>query len=77
MPAPRVSKAVVFRDLFTTGLRFPCDKTLSKILDRYGAKLHQLTPNSFIVLSKFYWVQRTFGGAIDVEGFARLFELHI
>lgn len=25
----------------------------------------------------FYWIQRTFGGVIDVDGFARLFELHI
>lgn len=46
-------------------------------MERYRAKLHHLTPNAFIALSKFYWVQHTFGGHIDVDSFARLFELHI
>lgn len=50
---------------------------LPAILDRFRAKLHHLTPNSFVALPKFYWVQQTFGGHIDVDGFVMLFKLHI
>lgn len=56
VPTPQISEAVVFRDFFTIGLRFACDKTLPRILERYSSKLHQLTLNSFVALSKFYWV---------------------
>lgn len=31
----RYGEAIVFRDFFTAGLRFPCDGQLPKILDRY------------------------------------------
>lgn len=54
IPAPRQGEAIVFRDFFTAGLRFPCDRRLPSILDCYRVKLHQLTPNSFVALSKFY-----------------------
>lgn len=77
VPEPMDGEAIVFKDFFTTGLRFPYDKLLPLILDRYRAKLHHLTPNAFVALSKFYSVQRMFGGHIDVDGFARLFKLHI
>nr|XP_034583466.1 uncharacterized protein LOC117846414 [Setaria viridis]XP_034583473.1 uncharacterized protein LOC117846414 [Setaria viridis] len=77
VPTPKVGEAVVFRDLFTARLCFPCDRQLPVILDRYCVRLHLLTPNAIVNLSKFYWVQRTFGGSVDVEGFARLHELHI
>lgn len=77
IPEPRHGEAVVFRDFFIAGLRFPCNTQLPVILNRYRAKLHHLTPNSFIELSKFYWVQCTFGGCIDVDCFAHLYGLHI
>lgn len=51
--APKVDEAIVFKDFFTTRLRFPCDKDLHKILDRYRANLHHLTLNTFSALSKF------------------------
>lgn len=57
IPEPRHGEAIMFRDFFAAGLRFPCDSLLPLILDRYRAKLHHLTPNSFVALSKFYWVQ--------------------
>ena len=39
--------------------------------------MHQLTPNSFIQLSKFFFATRTCGAKADVDGFVRFFELHI
>ena len=68
---------MVFRDFFTAGLRFPCDVALPSILDIFSMKMHQLTPNSIIELSKFFWIQRTFEGQISADIFARLFKLHI
>ncbi|KAF8651415.1 hypothetical protein HU200_063406 [Digitaria exilis] len=47
------------------------------ILDRFNVKLHQLTPNSFVQLSKFFWGVKTFGGEIDLDTFGRFNELHL
>jgi hypothetical protein len=54
IPAPEPNEIVVFKDFFTAGLRFPCDNHLPSLLDRFSVKMHQLTPNSFIELSKFF-----------------------
>lgn len=35
-PKPQVGDSMVFRDFFTAGLRFPCDKMLPAILERYN-----------------------------------------
>jgi hypothetical protein len=45
---------VVFRDFFTCGLRFPCDPLLPAILEKFFVKIHQLSPNSFLEVSKFF-----------------------
>jgi hypothetical protein len=68
---------VVFRDFFTCGLRLPCDLMLISILDKYLVKIHQLSPNSFLELSKFFWIMRTFRCNFSADVFARLFELVI
>nr|CAB3463731.1 unnamed protein product [Digitaria exilis] len=47
------------------------------ILDRFNVKLHQLTLNSFVQLSKFFWGVKTFGGEIDLDTFGRFNELHL
>jgi hypothetical protein len=39
--------------------------------------MHQLTPNSFLELSKFFWVMKTFSCTFGVDIFARLFKLVI
>lgn len=49
---------------------------LPEILDHYNVKLHQLTPNSMVQLSKYFWGVRTFGGEVDLDTFARFNELH-
>lgn len=61
---------------FTVGLRFPCDKKLFGVLDRFQTCLHQLTPNALVQLSKFIWVVTTFGSDTDVDSFVRFHKLH-
>jgi hypothetical protein len=58
VPAPEANEVVVFRDFFICGLRFPCDTVLPSILEKFDVKIHQLTPNSFLELSKFFWIRR-------------------
>jgi hypothetical protein len=50
---PEANEVVIFRDFFTCGLRFPCDPILPAILDVFSVKIHQLSPNSFLEVSKF------------------------
>jgi hypothetical protein len=74
---PEANEVVVFRDFFTCGLRFPCDPILPVILDKFSVKIHQLSPNSFLELSKFFWIMKTFICNFSADVFARLFELVI
>jgi hypothetical protein len=67
----------VFRDFFICGLRFPCDPILPAILDAFSVKIHQLSPTSFLEVSKFIWIMKTFGCNSSVDAFARFYELVI
>jgi hypothetical protein len=53
VPTPEADEVVVFRDFFTCVLRFPCDPIFPAILDAFSVKIHQLSPNSFLEVSKF------------------------
>jgi hypothetical protein len=53
IPTPKEGEIVVFRDFFVCGLRFPCDPVLPAILDAFSVKIHQLTPTSFLEVSKY------------------------
>jgi hypothetical protein len=77
VPTPTPGEVVVFRDFFTCGLRFPCDPRLVAILDKFLVKIHQLSPNSFLESSKFFWIMKTFRCNFSADVFARLFELVI
>jgi hypothetical protein len=77
IPTPTPGEVVVFRDFFTCGLRFPCDPMLIAILDKFSVKIHQLSPYSFLELSKFFWIMKTFRCNFSADVFARLFELVI
>jgi hypothetical protein len=77
VPTPAPGEVVVFRDFFTCGLRFLCDPMLIAILDKFSVKIHQLSSNSFLELSKFFWIMRTFRCNFSADVFARLFELVI
>jgi hypothetical protein len=60
IPTPEANQVVVFHEFFTCGLKFPCDSILPAILDKFSMKIHQLSSNSFLKLSKFFWVMKTF-----------------
>jgi hypothetical protein len=74
---PEADEIVVFRDFFTYGLRFPCDPVLPAILDAFSVKIHQLSPTSFLEVSKFIWIMKTFSCNLSADAFARFFELVI
>jgi hypothetical protein len=76
-PAPEDGEVVVFHDFFICGLRFPCDLVLPAILDAFSVKIHQLSPTSFLEVSKFIWIMKTFGCNLNADAFARFFELVI
>jgi CDP-diglyceride synthetase len=50
---------------------------LLSILEKFSMKMHQLTPNSFLELSKFFWIMYTFRCTFGADIFASLFELVI
>jgi hypothetical protein len=77
VPSPAFDEIVVFQDFFTCGLRLPCDPVLPAILDKFSVKIHQLSPNSFLEVSKFLWIMKTFGCNFSTDVFARFFELVI
>ena len=60
MPVPKDGEVVIFRDFFTTGLRFPLDPTSPKLLEPHNVELHHLTPNAIVQMSKFLWAVQTF-----------------
>jgi hypothetical protein len=70
VPTPEEGEVVVFRDFFTCGLRFPCNPILPAILDMFFVKIHQLLPNSFLVVSKFIWIMKTFSCNFGADVFA-------
>jgi hypothetical protein len=76
-PTPKDGEVFVFCDFFTYGLRFPCDPILPAILDTFSMKIHQVSPNSFLEVSKFIWIMKTFGYNFGADVFARFFELVI
>jgi hypothetical protein len=77
IPTPKDGEIVVFRDFFICGLRFPCDPVLPAILDAFSVKIHQLSPTSFLEVSKFIWILKTFGCSPSVDAFAGFYELVI
>jgi hypothetical protein len=76
-PTPEADEIVVFRGFFTCGLRFLSDPLIPAILDKFSVKIHQLSPSSFLELSKFFWIMKTFRCNFSADVFARLFELVI
>jgi hypothetical protein len=49
---------------------------LTEILLKYRVQLHQLTPNDFVQLSKYFWAVLSFDGVSSSDGFARHYKLH-
>jgi hypothetical protein len=53
----------------------PPHSTLTEILLKFRAQLHQLTPNAIAPLSKYFWVVGSFGGIPTLEAFTKRYEL--
>jgi hypothetical protein len=77
IPTSETDEVIVFRDFFTCRLRFPCGPLVPAIPDKFSVKIHQLSLSSFLELSKFFWVMKTFRCNFGADAFARLFELVI
>ena len=50
---PRADEVVVFRDLFTAGLRMPLDPVVVDIFRLFKVYLHQMTPTSIVCLNLY------------------------
>ena len=48
---PRTDEVIVFRDLFTAGLRMPLDPVVVDIFRLFKVYLHQMTPTSIVRLN--------------------------
>jgi len=75
IPKPPEGFAVVFKDFFMCGLRFPCTSFLGQVLEAFRVQLHHLNPNGFLTLSKFCWVYESHGAKPDIDTFCTYYEL--
>ncbi|RLN29321.1 hypothetical protein C2845_PM05G21890 [Panicum miliaceum] len=73
---PKGDEVIVFRDLFTAGLRFPLDPCFVEILWSCGMFLHHLTPNSIARLSMYMWLVRTCNFTPSAEHFSFMHQVH-
>ena len=73
---PRDDEVVVFRDLFTAGLRMPLDPVVVDIFRLFRVYLHQMTPTSIMRLNLYMWLAKTCCLTPSAEGFARAFRVH-
>lgn len=72
---PRLKgEVMVFERLFAVGTRLPCYEFLLGML--YKVRIHQLTLNAIVALSKFIYATTTFDGAPSVEVFAKRYCMH-
>jgi hypothetical protein len=67
---------VVFKSFFKAGLRFPLNKMIADVLNKFEIYLHQLTPNAIVRLSVYIWALRSQGVEPFGVGFCRVHELH-
>src|SRR6187455_1083386 len=75
-PKPEKDEIVIFKSFLKAGLRFPLNRMISDVLQRFGIYFHQLTPNAIVKLSVYIWALRSQGVEPFAEGFCRVHELH-
>ena len=73
---PYTDEVIVFRDLFTAGLRMPLDPVVVDIFCLFTVYLHQMTPTSIVRLNLYMWLAKTCRLSPSAEGFARAFRVH-
>lgn len=74
-PRPEVNEAIVFKDFFACGLRFPPVPFLCSVLESFNVQLHHLTLNGILCLSKFCWACESYCSEPDLDTFCAYYEL--
>jgi hypothetical protein len=54
-PKPEKDEIVIFKSFLKVGLRFPLNRMISDVLQKFGIYFHQLTPNAIVRLSVYIW----------------------
>jgi hypothetical protein len=75
-PKPEKGEIVIFKSFLKAGLRFPLNRMISDVLQRFGIYFHQLTPNAIIRLSVYIWALRSQAVEPFADSFCRVHELH-
>lgn len=75
MPRPKPYEAVLLRDFFIAGLRFPLEPFVSAVLDHFGVQLHQLTPNAISCLSVFAMAMKMTRSELLVDIFVCFYKI--
>jgi hypothetical protein len=75
VPDPQEGYAVMFKDYFTCGLRLPSISFLRQVLEAFQLQIHHLTPNGFLMLSKFCWACESYGAIPNIDTFCAYYEL--
>jgi hypothetical protein len=76
VPEPNGDEASIYEDFFITDLCMPSQLALTDNLLHLQAQLHQLTPNTIVLLLKFFWVVGSFVGVPSGNLFMKCYELH-
>jgi hypothetical protein len=54
-PMPEKDEIVIFKSFLKAGLRFPLNRMIADVLQKFGIYFHQLTPNAIVRLSVYIW----------------------
>jgi hypothetical protein len=75
-PKPEKDEIVIFKSFLKVGLRFPLNRMIADVLQKFGIYFHQLTPNAIVRLSVYIWALWSQAVEAFAEGFCRVHELH-
>jgi hypothetical protein len=75
-PKPEKDEIVIFKSFLKAGLRFPLNRMIADVLQKFGIYFHQLTPNAIVRLNVYIWAIRSPAVEPFAEGFCRVHELH-
>jgi hypothetical protein len=75
-PKPEKHEIVIFKSFLEAGLRFPLNRMISDVLQKFGIYFHQLTPNAIVRLSVYIWALRSQAVEPLADSFCRVHELH-
>jgi dimeric dUTPase (all-alpha-NTP-PPase superfamily) len=74
VPKSADDEAVVFEKFFIDGLQMLLQPVLDDILVKFQVQLHQLSPNAFAQLSKYFWAVMSFVDEPSSDSFVKRYE---